>query len=196
MRMSDRELFLATVTGAILLLGGSYLVVKPKWDQMKLVREEQAQLRREVDQYRDLALQRDKWNKEMESVKGMLAKYPAEQAMDVVWLSKMDGKARAHGVNITRRRAGEEKQVGDVYELPVECSEWDGSLAGLAHFLFDLQTEGAMFDVRQLTVRQVRGSGQLRGGFTLYCAYIKEGTKKPSPLRGGAGRTTPRTGTP
>jgi hypothetical protein len=194
--MSDRELLLATVTGAVLLLGGSFLIARPKWEQMKVVREEQAQVRKELEEYRKLALEKDRWGKEMESVKGMLAKYPADQAMDVVWLSTMDNKARKNAVNITRRRAVEEKQVGDVYELPIECSEWDGSLAALTHFLFELQTEGAMFDVRQLTVRQVKGSGQLRGGFTLFCAYIKEGAKKPAPHRGAGGRLSPRQGTP
>lgn len=186
--MSDRELLLATVTGAVLLLGGSYLLVRPKWDETKAVRDEQAHVRKELEQYRVLALEKDKWRKEMESVRGMLAKYPADQAMDVVWLSAMDNKAKKNGVNITRRKSGEEKQVGDVYELPIECSDWDGSLAGLAHFLFELQTEGAMFDVRQLTIKQVRGSGQLRGGFTLFCAYIKEGAKKPSLPKGVGGR--------
>lgn len=195
MRLSDRELLLATVTGAVLLLGGSYLVVKPKWEQLKSLRDEQVQVRREIELYRAQALEKGKWDKDMESVRGMLARYPADQAMDVVWLSAMDNKARRHGLNIMRRKAGEEKQVGDVYELPIECSDWDGSLSALSHFLFELQTEGAMFDVRQLTVRQVRGSGQLRGGFTLFCAYIKEGVKKQAP-RSASGRPSPRTGTP
>lgn len=195
MKVSDRELLLAAATGAILLLGGSFLFVRPKWEQMKAARDEQAQVRKELEQFRSVALDREKWQKEMESVKGMLARYPADQAMDVVWLSSMDSKARKHGVNITRRKAGEEKQVGDVYELPVECSEWEGSLSALTHFLFELQTEGAMFDIRQLKVTQVRGSAQLRGGFTLFCAYIKEGARKPS-SRGLTGRQPPRTTAP
>jgi Tfp pilus assembly protein PilO len=195
MRVSDRELLLATVTGAAILLGVSYLFVKPKWEQMKSLREEQAGVRKEIEQYRSAAMEREKWQKEMESVKGMLAKYPADQAMDVVWLSAMDNKARKNGVNITKRKAGEEKQVGDVYELPIECSDWEGSLSALTHFLFELQNEGAMFDVRQLKATQVRGSGELRGGFTLFCAYIKEGARKQPP-RGASGRQSPRVLTP
>lgn len=194
MRVSDRELLLGTVTAAVVLLGGTYLLMKPKWEAMAAVREAQEQARTELEQYQTLALEKEKWNKEMESVRGMLAKYPVDQAMDIVWLSAMDAKARKNGVNITRRKAGEEKQVGDVYELPIECSEWDGSLASLTHFLFELQSEGAMFDVRELKITQVRGSGQLRGGFRLFCAYIKEGAKKPS--KGSASRLPPRTGTP
>jgi Tfp pilus assembly protein PilO len=195
MRVSDRELLLATVTGAAILLGVSYLLAKPKWEQMKSLRDEQAVVRREIEQYRSAAMEREKWQKEMEAVKGMLVKYPADQAMDVVWLAAMDSKGKKNGVNINKRKAGEEKQVGDVYELPIECSDWDGSLSALTHFLFELQSEGAMFDVRQLKVTQARGSGELRGGFTLFCAYIKEGARKQPP-RGPGGRLPPRAATP
>jgi hypothetical protein len=58
--------------------------------------------------------------------------------------------------------------------LPIECREWEASLDALVRFLFELQSEGAMLDIRQLLIKP-RGQGILRGRFTLYCAYARAG---------------------
>ena len=185
MRFSDREMTLAVVTGSVLLIGGTVLAARPYLAEARDLRERQAAAFQELEQDRSLAEDKNRWAKEMDGLRGKLEKFPAEQRMDVHWLSVMDRKAAQQGVNIARRKAGEEKPAGDVFEMPIECSEWEGSLDALVHFLFELQSEGAMFDVRQLTVKP-KGKNLFRGGFALSCAYVKEGVKgTPPPAAAG-----------
>jgi len=106
----------------------------------------------------------------------MLPTLPAGRNTDVHWLELMDNMASKNGIKIIKRQAGEEKKMGEVYELPVECKEWEGSLDSMSHFLFDMQSEGGMLDIRQLLVKPT-GKDVLRGRFTLYCAYMKEPQK-------------------
>ena len=75
-------------------------------------------------------------------------------------------------MKISKRQPGEEKQQGEVYELPIECREWEGSLDAITHFLFDLQSEGAMMDIRHLLIKP-KGEGVLGGRFWLHCAYTR-----------------------
>ena len=86
-------------------------------------------------------------------------------------------------------QVGAEKPVGDVFEIAIECKEWEGSLDALVHFLYDLESAGVMLDMRQMFMRpHPTNRGLLRGTFTLHCAYMRE---KPaaavaSPAGGGA----------
>jgi len=96
----------------------------------------------------------------------------------------MDSVATRNGFTIARRQTGKEAEVGDVYELPIDCKDWEGSLESLVKFLYDLNREGAMLDVRQLYVRPSNKPGYLKGTFTLYCAYMRGDVEKekPAPL--------------
>jgi len=185
MKFSDRELTLALVTGAAVLIGATALVAKPYLVETRELRTRQETMRQELEQDRELAESRERWAKDMDALRGMLEKFPADQSVESHWMSVMDKKAKQNGVTIGGRKAGEEKPVGDVFEMTIECRDWEGSLDALVHFLFELQSEGAMFDVRQLTVKP-KGKNVFGGAFSLSCAYIKEGAKvTPVPVSEG-----------
>ena len=63
--------------------------------------------------------------------------------------------------------------MGDVFELPIEVRDWEGSLEALVGFLFELQSQGAMLDIRHLVMKP-NEKKVLRGRFVLYCAYTRE----------------------
>jgi len=172
MRMNSRELVLLLATLAVALFGVSYLVVRPKAHEWKAMREEKAELRRQIGRDRELIAGRVQWAAQLASLSGLLTEVPEGQKVDVYWLAMMEGKAVQHGVTILRRQAGEEKRMGDVYEMPIECQDWEGDLESLVHFLFDLQSAGAMLDVRHLQVRPKSGA-VLKGRFSLSCAYTR-----------------------
>jgi hypothetical protein len=179
-KFSARELVLLLATVGALLFGVTALVFRPKWQEWQDLGKERGNLRQLIQFDRALIDQRGKWDGEMAELSRMLSRQPAGQKTDVHFLSIMDRLASKNGLTILRRQVGEEKPQGEVYELPIECRDWEGSLDALVHFLFDLQSEGAMFDVRQLMVRPREGPG-LRGRFMLYCAYPR------GPAESGAG---------
>jgi len=66
--------------------------------------------------------------------------------------------------------------VGDVYEMAIDCKEWDGTLDALVHFLYGLESAGVMLDMRQMFIRPSPvDHSHLKGSFVLYCAYMREG---------------------
>jgi Tfp pilus assembly protein PilO len=173
MKLAPRETMLTLATAAVALFAISYMAAKPKLESMKEIELEQINVRKQIQRDRETIAEKKKWDKEYEGLRKMLPTLPAGRNTDVHWLELMDNIAGKNGIKISKRQAGEEKKLGEVYELPVECKEWEGSLDSLAHFLFDIQNEGAMLDVRQLRVKP-QGKDLLRGSFTLYCAYMKE----------------------
>ena len=104
----------------------------------------------------------------------MLPHHPADQDVGTFWLATMDKIAAEHEVLITSRQVKQEKEMGEVYELPIEV-RWRADLESLTLFLFDLQTKGAMLDVRQLSI-SVKDKGLLTGTFRMNCAYTREKT--------------------
>ncbi|MGQ9661030.1 MAG: hypothetical protein ACUVWX_01675 [Kiritimatiellia bacterium] len=172
MKLSPRELILLVVTAIVTLFGGTYFVVRGRLDEWKEISRSIEELQRQIELQQRLVETRGKWEAELKRLGRSLPVFPPDQKMDVHWLSLMDEIASAHHVIIAKRQAGEEKKVGDLYELPIECSEWEGTLEALVGFLYDLEEKGGMLDVRQLFIKP-KGQGVLRGRFSLVCAYTK-----------------------
>ena len=57
--------------------------------------------------------------------------FPYEKDVDTHWLNVMDSVAQRNDLTISRRQTGREEEVGDVYELPIECKDWEGTLEAL-----------------------------------------------------------------
>ena len=176
MTISNRETALLLMTLGVALFGGTTVLLRPKIDEWKQLRLQQQNDLADIQTARDLLASRSEWEKRFQALSQELPVFPPSVKMDIHWLSIMDQLAAKNGVRIIRRQAGEEKRVGDVYELPIECRDWEASLSGLLHFLFDLQKQAGMMDIRYLYIKPAK-NGMLRGRFTLYCAY----TRQPQP---------------
>ena len=160
-------------TGAVALFGLTVLFARPKFDELKDIGRRQDAAMRDIEQDMQLVERRAQWEKELADLSRRLPVHPADKQMDTYWLAVMDDVAVKHGVKITKRQAGAEKKNGHLYELPIDCKEWEADLSSIIHFLFDLQEEGDMIDVQQLYIRPREG-GLLRGRFNLNCAYTRE----------------------
>jgi len=170
MKITRRETVLFVATAGAALLGGTLLLARPKLDEWRELKVQQQAVRDTLAKDREILQQQDKWEKEFVALGRNLPPIPKGQNVDVYWLSMMDQMATTHGLKVIKRQVGDEKALGDVFELPIECKEWEGTLDSLVLFLVDLQSRGAMLDLRQLLVKP-KGQGVLRGRFMLYCAY-------------------------
>lgn len=174
MKMAPREIALgiATVTiGLYALTFGWWL--EPRLAEWKRLGGESRDLGGIIAKMEQLISEKDTWAAQLAEVGGQLQSFPADRQMDVYWLSEMDRLAAQNGVQIIKRQAGDIQQEGTVFELPIDCKEWTGNLEALVRFLFDLQSQGAMLDVRFLHIKPHK-DGMLRGQFELYCAYTQE----------------------
>ncbi|MBN1557519.1 MAG: hypothetical protein JW951_05165, partial [Lentisphaerae bacterium] len=173
MKLSQREGILLLATLSVALFGGSALLVRGRLDAWGEQQRRQAELRAEIAEDKALVEERERWEAEFADLRGLLTRHAPDKKMDIYWLSLMDATAARHGIEINRRQAGEEARNGEVYELPIEVKEWAGTLEALVHFLFDLQEQGGMLDIRELYIKP-RADGELRGRFVLQCAYTRE----------------------
>jgi len=175
MTVSPRERMLAGATLAVLLTA---LLVFAYDGRVKAFRTARADLRAKQTSlsYRRLLIgQAPAIEARFAELKDLMPVFPADKRVDTHWLGIMDAAATRNGLSIAKRQPGNEKLDGDVYELPIECREFEGSLEAVVRFLFDVQNEGVMLDVRAITIRpSPQNPALLRGQFTLYCAYMRE----------------------
>ena len=172
MRLSSREVVLGFLALSVIMFGGIGLLARPRFQELKTIRAEQLSLLQQVEEDKALVAERASYEEELNELSKRLPRFPVGKKMDIHWLSIMDNLALKHGVNISKRQAGDEKRNGDLYELGIECKEWESELDAMVHFLFDLQEEGAMLDVQQLLIKP-KGNNMLRGRFFLNCAYTR-----------------------
>ena len=185
MTISGREKAMAAITGVVLLYGVLGLLAKGRIEVWRQKRDEYRQTIQRLDRERAMIAQRGALEKRYAGVKDLMPVFPADKPVDTYWLGVMDKAASKNQLIISKRQVGAEKLVGDVYEIAIECKEWEGTLDALVHFLYDLEVDGVMLDVRQLFMRpNPADHSRLRGSFILYCAYMRERSAAESPAAG------------
>lgn len=175
MKITPREVMLGMATLGAALYAGLIYFGSGQLDSWRLLRAERTQLLDSVQRSRDLVEEQPKWEAQMQELQTLMPLFPKDKRMDVHWLSEMEGKAAKNDLKILRHEVGNEQQEGPIYELPVFCRRWEGTLDAMVHFLFELQEEGAMLDIRYLLIKP-KDKLIHEGRFDLYCAYRREGT--------------------
>jgi len=176
--LSFKEKNLILILGVVLLYGVAALSYSPKKISLNIAKRNYEREAKKLQEERTLIAARSDWTQRYETMRSMMPPFPYEKDVVTYWLSMMDTAATRQGLTISNRQANKEIEVGDVYELPLDCSSWEGSLEQLVKFLYDLDQKGAMLDMRQITIRPSNKPGILKGSFTLYCAYMR-GDAKP-----------------
>ena len=171
--LRDRALLMILGIAVLYVAAGLAWImsVQHKWTvSLKKYRDAVKKYERE----NDLIAQTDRWNMEYISEKEKMPMFPEGEDVDTHWMNLMDNLATTNYIAISRRQYGKEVAKGDVFELPVEVSGWEGSLEGLVKFLWDVQSNGqSMMDVSAITIRPSQKKGFLKGTFTLTCAYMR-----------------------
>ncbi len=171
-----REKALLAVVGVVVLYAIAaalwFLSAQSAWEKaMRNYRRAKATYQAECE----LIAERQRWTDAYESEKAAMPTFEAGKATDTTWLQKMDDMATKNRVQISQRQAGQEIEVGEVLELPIEVRSWEGSLEALVKFMYELEnTDSGMFDIGQLNFKPSSKKGYLRGSFTLKCAYMRE----------------------
>jgi hypothetical protein len=176
--LSFKEKNLLLILGVIILYGIAALSYKPAMTSLKLAKRSFQREETKLKEERALIAARSDWVQRYETMRTMMPPFPYEKDVVTYWLSLMDTAASKQGLTIANRQADKEKEVGDVYELPINCNNWEGSLEQLVKFLYDLDQKGAMLDMRQISIRPAQNKpGILRGSFSLSCAYMRGETQ-------------------
>ena len=173
MKVTKREFTLAWVTLAAILIGVSYLLGEPmlkKWRENS-AEKERYQVR--IEKAERTLKQRNNWLSRFKHLKNDLPQHPTGKDVTSELLKTLERTAQENGLTLLRREPQKEKNVGDLYEVAINCT-WEGELESLTRFLYAVQTKGAILDIHQLTVTPAtRKQGRLKGNFTVDCAYSR-----------------------
>ena len=171
MIVSEREKGLAAVTLVVLLFALLLMYFNRQKEKIAQLRAHRTEREALYAEYTGLIEQYQIWNEAYAKNADLMPVFEPGRQVQTYWLGVLDRLASTNDLSSIRRQAGEERQEGDVYELPIDCKEWEGSLESLTKFLYDVHAEGAMLDIRKLFIRP--GPRGLRGSFTLFCAYLR-----------------------
>lgn len=173
MKMSSREWMLGMLTLAAALYGLLFYLGSAQMSDLQAIRQEQEQLRGSIRASQELVADRELWESKMTERQDLMPVFPAGERMDLHWLSVVEGVAARHQFRLQRHEPGQEQKAGPVFELPVHVRQWEGSIDALVRFLFDIEREGAMLDVRYLQIRP-KDRTLRNGRLDIFCAYRRE----------------------
>lgn len=176
MIVSEREKGLLVVTVIVLLYGALFMIYGKQREKINAATNQRRQRETQLAMERDLISQRSVWEVAYGDNASLMPIFESTRQVETHWMNLIERLARGSGLTIIRRQVGEERQEGEVFEIPIECREWEGTLESVVKFLHAVHSEGAMLDVRKLTIRPATGkagAGMLRGSFTVFCAYLR-----------------------
>jgi hypothetical protein len=190
MKIAARELNLLGITLAVVLLALTYLALEPRFQEWTEFRTQREDLLARQETARQLLDSREAVESRLAEFRQGLPVFPEGKKVEAELLLALEKMAGQQGLALTRREADAERQAGDLYETSITCY-WEGDLTGLVNFLYAQQSQGAVSDVRQLSVQPTGGQGvpadRLKGTFTMDYAYRREA---------GATESTPETASP
>jgi hypothetical protein len=176
-KIAARELNLLGITVAVVLLALTYLALEPKfqeWAEFGSQREDLLARRETAQQLLD---SREAVDARLAEFRQGLPVFAAGKKAESELMPALEKMVSQHGLTLTRRNADAEREAGDLYETSITC-DWEGDLTALVKFLYDQQSQGAVSDVRQLSVQPAGGqnvpAGRLKGTFTMDYAYRRE----------------------
>lgn len=175
MNLSRRESVLAFLTGSVLLMGLSYLLGAPAIERWRAAADQCRRFGNEANIAKRLIAQRGEWENRYEEQRAGIPRHGPNDPVNAVLLKRVEQLATENGLTLNRVQPDKEKNIGDLCELAIDCA-WEGSLEALVHFLYAVQKQGAILDVRQLTMSPSQNAaGRLKGNFTIFFAFSREG---------------------
>lgn len=173
MNLSRREMVMAVVTLLIVVVGGTLLLGRPLWTKWKNAAVQRQRLADENRLSARLIRQREEVATKLDAIRSRLPRFKPGQPVTAELLKTVKRLADENQVAITRIEPDPEQQVGDLSEVAIDC-QWDATLEGMVKFLYAVQVQGAILDIRQITVAPAQSAaGRLKGNFTVFCAFSR-----------------------
>lgn len=175
MKISKREARMVLLAVAVVLGVSTFLFGEARWIEWKEINEAQQRLEEEIAVDERMLEQRERLDEELTELTGQLRSFPRGQQVAPQLMEQVNDMARRSGLSLPSQSPEAERDHGHVFEVSIRC-QFQGSLESLVRFLFALQSAGAHFNVRNITVSPTGQGDELRGNVTVDCAFTRTGT--------------------
>ena len=192
MSMSKREKAMSAATLFVLAFGVVVTQLTSRMEAISGKRAEADALAARISLQKELLEAAPFWRERYDKVKDQMPVFEKGRQVDTYWLSVMDRAAEKYDVKIGSRRALAETILSDVFEFPIEVREWEAMLEPFLMFMHEMQTKGAMLNIREMRIQPVPNRpGIMKGSFTLNCAYMRgESQENFTPATSSAAATS------
>ncbi|MBQ7188212.1 MAG: hypothetical protein IJR99_02225 [Kiritimatiellae bacterium] len=172
--LSSRDKNLLVIIGVLVLYALLFFSYKGKIEQWNIAKRIYERAHAKLQAEKALIAARGDWEEKLEEAVKIIPAFPEDaKNVDTHWQTVMDTLAEKSHISITRSQAPQEKKVGNLSEMVIECKDWEGTLKSIVNFLWSLHQEGASLDIQQLYIHPIQNRpGFLKGYFTLSCAYM------------------------
>lgn len=181
MTLNTREIRLAMGTLILVLVVFGGVLIKDKvaeWVELADTKDGEELV---ISKYQARIARKAGYLRRIETIKLVLPEYPVGRDVKSQLLQQLNGLAARHRLGITSVDPDKEREVGELglYRLSVSVA-WSGDLEQLTRFLFDMQQQGAVIDVRQLTVK-ADPRANLSGSMKIDFAYNRVAASASTP---------------
>jgi hypothetical protein len=185
MKLAGRELWLAVGAAVVLALLGTLWVVRDVLTDWGDSRQKEQKVQEKLRLTNRLLGQRETVAGQLEVLQRKLPRYSPDRDVTSEQMRTLDRIAQEQSFGLGQREPQMENTNGVVREIAIH-SAWESDLNALTHFLYALQTQDVIFDVRRLTVSPAPGAtDRLKGSVVINSAYAvtNESTTTNVPAR-------------
>jgi hypothetical protein len=173
MKLSMRESILGWVTMVVVLVGVSMWVGESRYKEWQESIRTRKTLGGRLTVAQHLLGQEQEIRDALGEIRKNLPPHPVGKDVTAEMLKTLEKNAQESNVTLFRREPEKEKSAGDLYWVEINCT-WEADLEALVRFLYALQGQGVILDVRQINMNPAPGAaGRLKGSFSVDCAYSR-----------------------
>lgn len=174
MMVSQHEKAMLAIVAILLLYAGIGVSFRRRMADISDLKAARERAKRELADKQALVARRAEWAESYEAKAPAMPVFKPDERVETHWRMVLNRLAEANQVTLIKSQASPEREVGGVYEMTIDC-DCESTLETLIPFLHAIYSEGAMLDVRKLSMRPQtgKGGGGLRTSFTLCCAYMR-----------------------
>lgn len=175
MKISKREMWLILSAYFVICIYLMFFYIKDRNITHENNEAEISSLNSKINIYNRYIKMNKLWEKELLVLEKNIEQFDVnEKSVSPRLMQTIKNIADKNGVNITRNQPFEEKPIGDLFEIGINCT-WNSDLKSLIKFLAELQKENLKYDVKTINISpDSKYSGKLKGNMIIECAYTKK----------------------
>ncbi|MBP7274642.1 MAG: hypothetical protein KBA51_00390 [Kiritimatiellae bacterium] len=196
MNISPREVALAAVTITLGLGAVTWQFVAGQRAELDRIRTNKEELVERQKAAATLQAQGPGAEGRLRALLRQVPAHPPQRDVRADVMQIVENVAIQSGLTLISRRADREQSAGltpgeqsagntprpDEIMMVEVTGSWRGSLEAIVRFLYQVQTQGLLLDVRKLDILPARSGGGLSGDFTVACAYTRTGPEAVADL--------------
>ena len=174
MKISEREMWLILITYVSIMIFFLFIYINDKHEDYKNNEIEINSINSKILSNNKFINMNNIWENELIILEKKLKKFEKnEKSVSPQLMQEIKKIASSNGVNITRNQPFDEKPIGDLFEIGINCT-WNSNLESLILFLAELQKNNLRYNIKTINIMPNTKDSQLKGNMIIECAFMKK----------------------